>query len=412
MKALRKKVYVAAGYNTMFFGPGRKEFHPKKPMRPFEDYLNETFQGTCDQLANTDFDEGVFTNFAAMRFIRQGNLPGFLPYITKSLKGKPCTRVEGACGSGGLGIAAAAKTILSDLADSVLVVGGEIQNSMKSVYGADVLSAAGYYQGHRKDGHAFFFPGVFSDRAGNYGSKYDKDLMRRGMAKWYELAVTSSRKNPKSQEYHNSVEDLFGLGMTPPNGKVFMDHLNLFDCSKVSDGASSLVVASEEGLKKLGVDLKDAVEISGFASAEGDITEKPVDPTVLDITKIAAEKALKMAGITINDLAMLELHDCFSIAAVIALETIGFAGKGKGAEFLLEGNTEVSGKIPTNMSGGLCGFGHPVGVSGVRQMVDLLHQLTDKAEQQVDYKNPFGMMVCMGGDDKTVSVFVTRKCQS
>ncbi|MBT4290434.1 MAG: 3-ketoacyl-CoA thiolase [Deltaproteobacteria bacterium] len=412
MKALRKKVYVAAGYNTMFFGPGRKEFHPKKPMRAFEDYLNETFQGTCDQLVNTDFDEGVFTNFAAMRFIRQGNLPGFLPYLSKSLKGKSCTRVEGACGSGGLGIAAAVKTILSELADSVLVVGGEIQNSMKSVYGADVLSAAGYYKGDRKDGHAYFFPGVFSDRAGTYGSVYDKDLMRQGMAKWYELAVTSSRKNPKSQEHHNSVEDLFGLGMTPPNGKIFMDHLNLFDCSKVSDGASSLVVASEEGLKKLGVELEDAIEISGFASAEGDITEKPADPTVLDITKIAAEKALLMAGITISDLAMLELHDCFSIAALIALETIGFAKKGKGAEFLLEGNTKVSGKIPTNMSGGLCGFGHPVGVSGVRQMVDLLHQLTDKAEQQVAYKNPFGMMVCMGGDDKTVSVFVTRKNQS
>jgi acetyl-CoA C-acetyltransferase len=412
MKSLRKKIYVAAGYNTIFFGPGRKEFHPKKPMRPFEDYLNETFKGTCDQLSNTDFDEGVFTNFGAMRFIRQGNLPGFLPYMTKSLKGKPCTRVEGACGSGGLGIAAAVKTILSELADSVLVVGGEIQNSMKSIYGADVLSAAGYYKGERKDGQAFFFPGVFSDRAGTYGSVYNKDLMRQGMAKWYELAVMNSRKNPKSQEYHNKVEDLFELGMTPPNGKVFMEHLNLFDCSKVSDGASSLVVASEEGLKKLGVDIEDAVEIAGFASAEGDITEKPVDPTVLDITKIAADNALQMANITINDLAMLELHDCFSIAAIIALETIGYAEKGKGAEFLLEGHTQVTGKIPTNMSGGLCGFGHPVGVSGVRQMVDLLHQLTDKAEQQVAYNQPYGMMVCMGGNDKTVSVFVTRKSQS
>jgi acetyl-CoA C-acetyltransferase/acetyl-CoA acyltransferase len=408
MKTLRKKIYVAAGYNTTYFGSGRKEFHPKKPMPQFEDYLKETYKGTADQLGQAEFDEGVFTNFIAARFIKQANLPGFLPFMAPSLMNKPCTRVEGACGSGGLGVAYAVRSILSEMADSVLVVGGEIQNTMKAIYGADVLAAAGYHKAERKDGHAFFFPGVFSQRAGAYGEKYDAELARKGMAKWYELAITNARKNPKAQEHHNSNPNLFETGMTPPNAKFFLPNLNLFDCSKVTDGASSLVIASEEGLDKLGIDLKDAVEIVGISSAEGDITAAPEDWTYLSTTKVAVTNALEMAGIDKDALSALELHDCFSIAGMIALETIGFAERGKAGQFLLDGNTTVDGKIPTNMSGGLCGFGHPVGVSGVRQLVDLLHQFTNKAEQPINYSTPYGMMVCMGGNDKTVTSIVVK----
>ncbi len=408
MKALRKKIYVAAGYNTTYFGSGRKEFHPKKPMPPFEDYLKETYQGTVEQLSQAEFDEGVLTNFIAARFIKQANLPGFLPFMAPSLKGKPCTRVEGACGSGGLGVAAAVRSVLSDLADKVLVVGAEVQNTMKAIYGADVLAAAGYHKKERKNGHAFFFPGVFSERAGAYGEKYDANLMRQGMGKWYELAVLNARKNPKAQEYHNANPDLFATGMTPANGNFFVPHLNLFDCSKVTDGASSLIIASEEGLMQMGISKNDAVEIVGIFSAEADITEEPKDPTLLTTSGIAVSHALRMAGIDKDSLSALELHDCFSIAALIALETIGFAERGKAGQFLLDGNTLVDGKIPTNMSGGLCGFGHPVGASGVRQLVDLLHQFTDKAEQQIKYKTPYGMMICMGGNDKTVTSIVVK----
>ena len=408
MKALRKRVYAAAGYNTTYFGSGRREFHPKKPMPVFEDYLKETYRGTADQISAPVFDEGVLTNFGATRFIKQANLPGFLPFAAPSLKGKPCTRVEGACGSGGLGIAAAVRSVLSDLADSVLVIGAEIQNTMKAVYGADVLAAAGYYKKERKNGHAFFFPGVFSDRAGAYAKRYDANLMRRGMAKWYELAILNARKNPKAQEHHNDSSDPFAMGMTPPDASLFLPHLNLFDCSKVTDGASSIVVASEEGLRKLGVEKADAVEIVGIYTAEGDITEEPEDAAFFATTHTAVAGAKEMADIGIESLSLLELHDCFSIAGLIALETIGFAERGKAGRFLLDGNSAADGKIPTNLSGGLCGFGHPVGVSGVRQLVDLLHQFTERAEQQAACATPYGMMVCMGGNDKTVTSIIVK----
>lgn len=405
----RKKVYFAAGFSTTFFGSGRPEFHPKKPMPTFEAYLGETAQGTLAQVPNPDFDEGVVANFMAGRFLKQGNLPGFLPMAVPNLKGKPCTRVEGACGSGGLALAAAAKSILSDMADTVFVAGFEVQNTLKAVYGADVLAAAGYYNGHRKEGHAYFFPGVFSDRAGAYGERYGAGLARQGMAKWYELAILNARRNPKAQEHHNAAKDPFALGMTPPDGRRFVPHLNLFDCSKVTDGASSLVVASEEGLKRLGLKPEQAVELGGFHGSEGDITQKPENPTVLENTGRAAQGALEMAGIDRKDLGVLELHDCFSITGLLALESIGFAGAGKGPAFVLDGHAAPGGSLPTNLSGGLCGFGHPVGATGVRQMVDLWEQFTGKAPNPAGTKKDHGMMISMGGNDKTVTSLVVRR---
>lgn len=408
-RKLRKKVFFAAGHTTIFMGSGRPEFHPKQAMPTFETYLKETAQGTLAQIPNPEFDEGIIANFMAGRFLKQGNLPGFLPFAVPGLKGKPCLRVEGACGSGGLGLAAAAKSILSEMADSVFVAGFEIQNVLKAVYGADVLAGAGYINGDRKHGHAYFFPGIFSDRAGAYGERYGHELARRGMAKWFERSILNARRHPKAQEHHNSVSDLFGLGMTPPDGRKFVSHLNLFDCSKVSDGAASVVVASEEGLKKMGIRMQDAVELAGFHGSEGDITEKPEDLTVLENTGIAARGALDMAGVPKGSIGMLELHDCFSITGLLALESIGFAAPGHAPGFVLEGRTAPEAELPTNLSGGLGGFGHPVGATGIRQMVDLLQQLTGKAPNPVVMMRDHGMMVSMGGNDKTVTALVVRR---
>lgn len=408
MKPLRKKVYLAAGYNTTYMGSGRKEFNPEKPMPTMEDYLEEAARGCCSQLKEARFDEGVIGNFMSARFVNQGNLPAFLPSYVPSLKGKPCTSVEGACGSGGLALLSAIRSVLSDLADAVYVVGFEVQNVVKALYVADILAGAGHYSRERKEGHAFFFPGVFSKRAGAYMEAFGKQDTRRGMAKWFENAILNARKNPKAQEYQNTVEDLFKQGLTPPNPDIFVPNFNLYDCSKVSDGASSVGVFSAEGLKKCGIRIEDAIELAGIGGAEGDITREPDDLTELTNTIIASRTALKNANITQEDLSLLELHDCFTITAILALEAIGFASKGRRAQFILEGHASPAGKIPTNLSGGLGGFGHSTGASGVRQMVDLLHQLTGKAANQSKARTPFGMMVSMGGNDKTVSAIVVK----
>lgn len=409
MKKFRKNVFIAAGFNTTYFGPGRKEFNPSLPMPTFETYLKETADGTMAQVTSKIIDEGVIGSFMSAKFINQANLPGFLPFMVPSLYGKPCTGVEGACGTGGRAIGVALRAVLSDLSDSVFVAGFEIQNIMKSVYGADALAGAAYYNKERKTGHAFFFPGIFSNRAGAYYEKYGKENARKGMAKWYELAILNARKNKKAQEFHNTTKDLINLSSTPTDANVFVPNLNLYDCSKVSDGASSLLVLSEEGLVKCGIDKKDALLVVSIGEAEGDITEDPKDLTALSTTKIAVEKALTNAGLKLDDIGILEIHDCFSITALLTFEALGFAKPGEGSSFILEGNTAINGKIPTNLSGGLTGFGHPTGATGVRQMVDLLHQMTGKAENQADIKKSFGMMISMGGNDKTVTcIIVTR----
>lgn len=404
----KKKIYVAAGYNTTFLGSGRKDFDSAHLTINYTDLLKETAVGTSSQLKNANFDEGVLGSFMSARFLKQANLPGFLPFMIPSLEGKPCTGVEGACGTGGRSIAAGVRSVLSELADSVFVAAFEMQNTMKAIYGADVLAGAAFYAGERKSGHAYFFPGIFSERAGAYYDQYGYDLARKGMAKWYELSILNARKNKKAQEYHNASPDLLALGMSAPDPSRFVPFLNYYDCSKISDGASSLAILSEKGLLASGIQENEVLEIIGMGESVGDITKKPQDLTALSITSLAVSKALSQANLKVQDISVLEIHDCFSITALLSFEALGLAKKGKGAEFILEGHTSVNGKIPTNLSGGLCGFGHPTGATGVRQMVDLLQQLTGKAENPHKRKSPYGMMISMGGNDKTVTCFIVK----
>lgn len=394
---MRKKVYAAAGATSLFFGPGRKEFDPSKPMDTFEKYLLETAKGTLEQVPNPQFDEGVIGSFMAPLFLNQANIPGFLPFMVPSLEGKPCFGVEGACGTGGRAIGVGIRSLLSDLAEKVFVSGFEVQNSVKSVYGADILAGASYYNGQRKSGHAFFFPGIFAERAGAYYKRYGEEYTRKGMAKWYENAILNARKAPLAQEYHNETKDLIAAASVPPNPDQFLPYINLLDCSKVSDGAASIVLATEEGLAKLGISKDNTVEIIAIGESEGDITKQDPDLTTLKYAQIAVQKALQMAQLKPQDIGCLEVHDCFSITGLLMLEAAGIAPPGKAPELVLKGLP-----IPVNQTGGLIGFGHPTGASGVRMLVDLQHNLKNS-------KTPYGMMISMGGDDKTVSAIIVKK---
>ena len=138
---LRKKVYVAAGYYTVSLGTGRKEFDPRKPRPGLEHYIQEAGRGVLKQIPDPALvDECVIGNFMAARFNRQGNLAALMPTIDPVLEYKPSTRVEGACGSGGLAVMTGMKSVLAELADVVLVLGVEVQNTVKAIYGADVLA--------------------------------------------------------------------------------------------------------------------------------------------------------------------------------------------------------------------------------------------------------------------------------
>lgn len=413
MSKLRRKVYMAAGYNTVSLGTGRSEFNPKKTRPGLEHYIREAGQGTLKQIGGAkNVDEGAIGNFMASRFNKQGHLAGFIPYIDEGLQYKPCTRTEGACASGALALMSGVKSVLAETAEVVLTVGVEVQNTMKAIYGADVLAGAGWFQ-NRKNGHAYFFPGQFSDRAKAYYEKYGMDYARKGMKQWFINAMENARLCPTAQEYENKIEDLGGLyDNMIPNGKAFVDSLNVLDCSKVSDGASAIAILSEEGLKRVGIPKNQAVQIVGFAQVERNITNDPPDKTELTAIKKAAKQALDMAGITIDQLGTAEVHDCFSIAGILSTEALGFAEPGKGAEFVAERNTARDGRIPINTTGGLIGWGHPTGGTGVHQAVTIWEQLTGNAgAAQINMKSerPYGMTINMGGDDVTAVAIVYKR---
>lgn len=403
---------MTAGYNTVSLGTGRKEFNPKKPRPGVEHYIKEAGQATVKMLGGAkNVDEGVIGNFMASRFVKQAHLGAFMPIIDDGLRYKPSLRVEGACASGGLALISGIRSVLSDSADVVLAVGVEVQNTVKAIYGADILAGAGWFN-ERKEGHAYFFPGQFSNRAGAYFEKYGREKTRKAFAVWFKNAIENARLCPTAQEFENKVEDLIGLALTEPNPKSFTDNLNVFDCSKVSDGASAIAICSEEGLAKAGISKSDAVEVIGWAQIVDNITEKPKDLTRLTTIEVAAKKALDSAKITINDLATIEVHDCFTIAGILSVEALGFAKQGEGPDFVINGNTARNGKIPINTTGGLIGWGHPTGGTGVHQAVTIWEQLTGKAGQaqiEIPKDKPYGMTINMGGDDKTVVAIVYKK---
>lgn len=414
MKIPSAKVYMAAGYNTISLGTGRKEFNPRIQRPGLEHYLKEAGQGVISQLGDASLvDESIIGNFMSARFNKQAHLGAFAPMIDKKLRFKPSISVEGACASGGLALISGIKSVMAGTADSVLCLGVEVQNTVKAIYGADILAGAGWFS-KRKNGHAYFFPGQFSDRAGAYYQEFGRDYARRGFARWFRNAIENARLCPTAQEHHNKIADLEALALTEPNPKSFTDYLNVFDCSKVSDGASGIAVMSAEGLQKAGIAFADAVEIAGWGHAVDNITEDPPQLTVLTTMREAIGQALALAGITIEQLATVELHDCFTIAGILAVEALGFAAHGKGAAFVAEGNTARDGKIPMNTTGGLIGWGHPTGATGVHMAVTIWEQLTGKAglnQIKIDPSRPYGMSINMGGDDKTVVAIVYKRAQ-
>jgi len=372
------KLYADCGNTSTFMGPGRPGFDPKA-LPTFKDHLVETFSGL-----DVSFDEGVIASFMPGPFFKQGHLGAFLPHFVPSLLGKPCLSIDGACGSGGRALTHAIKTLLAAQAKNVLVAGLEIQNTFKPLYVADILAGASDYHAFRKNGEAFFFPSLFDHRAAAYMKKYGEAKTREEMALWSIAEIKKAAQFPKSQEYGNVRKDVETEARLPPQPDRFLSCLNGLSCSKITDGAASCVLTTE----------KRGVEIISWGEAEGDITQLPADLTVFETTALAAKKALDKAQIRPQDLSYLEIHDCFSISALLSVEAIGLASPGKGGEFL-----QNSGKLKINTTGGLIGFGHPTGATGVRQMADLIRYMD----------SGYGMMVSMGGDDKTVTAIIVKK---
>ena len=394
-----KKIYFVAGAKTVSMGRGRSEFLKSGTYSWFES-LSDAVKKTVGQVGNLCVDEAYLANFMGARLSKQAHLAAFLPGLIPALEGKACTRVEAACASGGVALISAIKAILAGSANTVLTCGVEQQSHLKGLYLADILAGAADYQKQRHAGQAFFFPGLFSERAGAYAALVGKKQARRAMALWYEQAILKARTCELAQEYENRELNLGESAMTAPNKEQFLEHLNYYDCSKVSDGAASILVCSEEGLKMNGIPRSDAVELKGFKLGSRDIRKQPDDLTRFSNMAAIAQGLLQDIGVNKESIDVLELHDCFSISGLLALEALGYAKHGEAVHLLEEGFGTSSGPR-FNSTGGLIGYGHPVGATGVRQLVDLCEQL--KASE-----DSVGLMLNMGGDDVTCAAIMVQ----
>ncbi len=284
----------------------------------------------------------------------------------------PCTKVEGACASGGIAFRHAYLAIATGQCDVALVIGAEKMSQKSS---SEVAAALNCAMDNATDGLAgLTFPGVFGMVWSAYAHRYG--ATRDDISAVVIKNKTNGLHNPLAQmKKLVSAEDIL-------RSPLICDPLRLFDCCPISDGASALVLATTEIAKTMHshprVDVLASVQTRGSAHLA---TQS--DPCSFTATVEAARQAYATAGITSDQLDFVELHDCFSIAEVVDSEDLGLVKRGHGARWAAEGNSSVSGSLPINASGGLLAKGHPVGATGVSQIYEAVLQLRGSHANQV-----------------------------
>mmetsp|Transcript_4880 Transcript_4880/g.7430 ORF Transcript_4880/g.7430 Transcript_4880/m.7430 type:complete len:422 (-) Transcript_4880:220-1485(-) len=416
----RRKAYIAGGYITKFIGARNPDFiskshseYGKRQNPDLEHYIRDAVNGALGscQCPGEYVDKAWIGNFVGELFCSQGHLGAAVAGSNSSLVNKPIMRVEGACASGGLAFTSAVDSIRAGT-DVTLVVGAEVMTTVSSREGNKYLARAAHYQrqAHIDD---FLWPALFARRI--------RACFEAGIATPHDLGMISvkahnnARLNPLA---HMRASDLTIDGTVPSDSNpLFLsndelrEYIRLSDCAQMSDGAAAAVICSEEGLKRIGRRPEDCIEVMGIGCATGNLYADS-DPTSMPTMAAAATRAFDEAGLKPFDVNVVELHDCFTICELLALEAMGFASKGNAVRLLREGKLERGGSLPVNTGGGLLGFGHPVGATGVKQIVEIYRQMKGKCgEYQISSVPSVGTTANMGGDDKTAVVGIFRNVE-
>jgi acetyl-CoA acetyltransferase len=325
---------------------------------------------------------------------RQLGLPG--PAVTEyaGLDGAACTRVENACAASGTALRQAVIAIRAGVADIAVAGGFEVMTDMSGDRTRYWLGVSGETEWERMAGTTF---------AGVYAQMADAHMAEHGTTREQLSRVAvknhaNGAKNPHAQlGFECSLEDAM-------DATVVADPLNLYDCCPTSDGASVAILASREAAEEL---TDDPVEVTGAGQASGRVGlfQRPT-LTGIPATEDAAEEAYEDAGVGPDEVDFAEVHDCFSIAELLAYEDLGFCGKGEAGEYIESGATEPDGERPVNLSGGLKSKGHPIGATGTGQVVEVFKQLRGEAgDRQVDGLER-GLAHNVGGSGGAVTVHV------
>ncbi|KEG09014.1 3-ketoacyl-CoA thiolase [Trypanosoma grayi] len=422
MSLTAKRVFIVGGHITPFVGKGSPLFidkkHPdfgKKENKTLEEMLADSINGALQQTGlNGDgraalVDKLVVGNFLGELFSAQGHLG---PAAVGSLCGstafmnKPAMRVEGACASGGLAVQVAWEALLAGTSQIALAAGVEVQTTVSARVGGDYLARAAHYKRQRSLDD-FTFPCLFAKRmkAIQEAGHFTMEDAARVVAKAY----ANGNKNPLAHMHTRKVTLEFCANASEKNpnflgNETYKPFLRNTDCSQVSDGGAAVILANEEGLKKIGISANDSrlVEIKSLACAAGNLYEDAADATRMMTSRAAAQQALASAGVRPSDLQVAEVHDCFSIAELLMYEALGIAEYGKAKDIIRNGDTMLDGRIPVNTGGGLLAFGHPVGATGVKQIMEVYRQMKGLCgNYQMKNIPALGATLNMGGDDKT-----------
>jgi acetyl-CoA C-acetyltransferase/acetyl-CoA acyltransferase len=313
----------------------------------------------------------------------------------------PANKNEGACASGSVAFRDAYMWVASGFYDIVLAGGTETAAKMGTPLATRTFAM--FSDGRYEYGCGLTFPGVFAMLANLYAAKYGIP-MEKFKQQLAQVSVNShyyGARNPKAQfQKEITVEDVL-------KGVMVAYPLQLHDCCPFTDGASAVILASEEKANKL---TNKPVYVAGVGQASGgNMASQQEYLPKIRARELASKQAYNMAGIKPKDVDVIELHDCFSIATLIALESLGIFDYGKSAEAVEKGETKIGGKIAVNPSGGLKAKGHPIGATGTAQIYEIAKQLRGECgERQVEGAK-IGMTDTLGGDGGTIVNVILKK---
>ena len=307
---------------------------------------------------------------------------------------RPSLTIESACGSGSVSFREAFANVAAGFYDAVLVTGVEKVTHTGTEWTTTYFSYCSdfFYEG----GSGASFPGLFASMARAYLSEF-----KATEEDFAAVAVKNHDNgllNPKAHLRRKiTIDDVM-------NSPVVASPLKLYDCCPFSDGASSVILCNEKFAKEHN---KDYIQVIGSGRGGSSAALQGREHlTTIPSTKIAAEAAYKMAGIRPKDVDFAEVHDCFTVAEIIDSEDLGFFEEGQGVQGVRDGQTKRDGEIPINPSGGLKSKGHPIGATGVGQVVEVFEQLTGKADERTVKDAKIGLTHNFGATGASCAVHI------
>jgi acetyl-CoA C-acetyltransferase len=408
-------------------GAGMSKFGRNFPLKRNPDMWIDAWLNAVESVDNgiepKDVDACYVGNYSSDLFNHQGHLGPQMANLV-GLTPKPAPRFEGACASSGIALRQAIIALASGIHDVIAVSGVECMNELPTALVTDTLATASDSVFEYPAGATF--PGLYATVASAHFHKYGttaEDLMCVGI-KNHE----NGAENPYAQ-MQESIKDMMTSkkaryqkeGRDVPDWKDEFDFLKsssnpmiayplrLFDCSLVTDGAACLFLAAGDVAKKF-TDSPIWITGTGQGSAALSLHDRE-SLTSFIATKEASRQAYEMSGLKPKNIQIAEVHDCFTIAELLAMEDLGFYEKGKAAEAVRNGESKRDGVLPINTSGGLKSKGHPVGATGAAQAVEIFKQMRGKAERnrQVKFDVERALTHNLGGSGGTCVVTIYEK---